>query len=196
MPRKSINYSKTIIYHFVCNNPEITYTYVGNTTNYVNRKNKHKKDCHNEKYQEQEVYKVINENGGWKNWEMVPLEEYPCENEIQARIREQYWIDTLKAKMNSIRAHQTTEDRRIQKREAGERRNIRTHIDDDYGDKERARKTQWKRDNKELCKARNDEWRKKPETKKYYAALSRWHRHKKKPYEDVFYGSCVFKLLK
>ena len=126
---------------------------------------------------------------------MVPLEEYPCENEIQARIREQYWIDTVKEKMNSIRAHQTTEDRRIQKREAGERRNIRTHIDDDYGDKERARKKQWKRDNKELCKARNDEWRKKPETKKYYAALSRWHRHKKKPYEDVFYGSCVFKLL-
>ena len=28
----------------------------------------------------------------------------------------------------------------FKKREAGERRNIRTHIDDDYGDKERARK--------------------------------------------------------
>ena len=98
MPRKSINYSKTIIYHFVCNNPEITYTYVGNTTNYVNRKNKHKDNCHNEKYQEQEVYKVINKNGGWDNWNMVPIEEYPCENEIQARIREQYWIDTFESK--------------------------------------------------------------------------------------------------
>jgi vacuolar-type H+-ATPase catalytic subunit A/Vma1 len=31
---------------------------------------------------------------------MTPLEEFPCENNIQKIIREQYWIDQLKPEMN------------------------------------------------------------------------------------------------
>jgi hypothetical protein len=111
MPRKVINYSKTIIYHFVCNDKTITDTYVGHTTDFANRKRTHKCHCINEtdKKHHLKLYQNIREKGGWGNWTMTPLEEYPCENNLQARIREQYWIDKLQSKMNQFNAFITEE---------------------------------------------------------------------------------------
>ena len=104
MPRVPIDYSKTIIYHFVCNDTLITDTYVGHTTDFRKRKYGHKSCCNNEEYRDYnfKLYQNIRANGGWENWEMKPLEEFNCENKIQARIREQEWIDKLQAKMNSV----------------------------------------------------------------------------------------------
>ena len=45
MPRKPIDYSKTIIYKIVCKNPEIKHLYVGHTTDITTRKRLHKQDC-------------------------------------------------------------------------------------------------------------------------------------------------------
>ena len=113
MPRKPIDYSKTIIYHFVCNNPEIKNTYVGSTTDFASRKRNHKNTCKGVgKGKDTDKYKIMRENGGWENWTMVPLEEYPCENSIQSRIRERYWEDTLKADMNMVKAYQTEEEKK------------------------------------------------------------------------------------
>ena len=107
MPRKPIDYSKCIIYHFICKDVAITDTYVGHTVNFRTRKNSNESRCYNDKSKEYNLntYKNIRANGGWSNWEMMPLEEYPCDNNIQARIREQYWIDKLQAKMNSVNAY-------------------------------------------------------------------------------------------
>ena len=109
MPRVPIDYSKTIIYHFVCNDTSVIDTYVGHTTDFTKRKCRHKSACCNEKSRDYnlKLYKNIRDNGGWENWEMKPLEEFACENKIQACIREQYWIDKLQAKMNSVKAHDT-----------------------------------------------------------------------------------------
>jgi hypothetical protein len=41
MPKKNINFSKTIIYKIVCNDLTITDVYVGHTTNFIKRKAKH-----------------------------------------------------------------------------------------------------------------------------------------------------------
>lgn len=97
MPKVAMDYSKTIIYHFVCKNELIKCSYVGSTTNFIKRKNQHKSACNNLENKLQ-LYQTIRENGNWDNWIMKPLEEFPCENKTQQMIREQYWIDQLKPK--------------------------------------------------------------------------------------------------
>ena len=49
MPIKAVDYSKTVIYKIVCNDLEVKDIYVGSTSNFRNRKNKHKIKCNNEK---------------------------------------------------------------------------------------------------------------------------------------------------
>ena len=41
MPQKEVDYSKTVIYKIVCNDPLITDCYVGRTTNFTKRKLQH-----------------------------------------------------------------------------------------------------------------------------------------------------------
>ena len=48
MPRKEINYQKTIIYKIVSKDLNFTDVYVGHTTNFTKRKENHKSDCKNE----------------------------------------------------------------------------------------------------------------------------------------------------
>ena len=97
-----MDFSKTIIYHFVCKDEMVNCSYVGSTTNFNKRKGNHKSKCNNETSNAYhfKVYQTIRDNKGWDNWDMKPLEEFACENKIQQIIREQYWIDKLKPEMN------------------------------------------------------------------------------------------------
>ena len=103
MPRQEMDYTRTIIYKIVCNDISVTECYVGHTTNFIKRKNHHKSDCNNEKSNNYNsyVYQFIRANGSWENWDMVQIEEFSCENRLQACARERYWIETLKAELNS-----------------------------------------------------------------------------------------------
>jgi predicted GIY-YIG superfamily endonuclease len=47
MPRQNVNYQKTLIYKLVCNDLEVKEIYVGQTTNFRNRKDTHKRACRN-----------------------------------------------------------------------------------------------------------------------------------------------------
>jgi len=101
---KKKDFSKTVIYQFVCNDENIKCSYIGSTTNFSNRKSRHKYDCNTEtslqyKYK---VYQKIREHGGWLNWTIKQLEEFQCENNEQKNIREQFWIDKLKPELNCI----------------------------------------------------------------------------------------------
>jgi len=89
----------------------VTCSYVGSTTNFNKRKGQHKSACQNEKLKEYhfKVYQTMRDNGGWDNWDMIPLEEFACENKIQQVIREQYWIDKLNPEMNCKVAYQPLE---------------------------------------------------------------------------------------
>ena len=51
MPKVEIDYSNTIIYKITCKDPLITDLYVGQTTNFVQRKHTHKQACGNIKSQ-------------------------------------------------------------------------------------------------------------------------------------------------
>lgn len=97
MPKKAIDYSKTIIYKIVCKDLSITNCYIGHTTNFTKRKTQHKSDCNKFNYL---VYETIRNNGRWENWVMIEIEKYPCNDVNEACLRERYWIELLKADLN------------------------------------------------------------------------------------------------
>lgn len=106
MPRLEIDYSKTIIYKLCCLDNNVTDIYIGHTTDFRKRKTQHKSGCTSEtgKKYNIKVYKFIRENGGWDNWKMIQVEEYPCKTKRDAEAREQYWMQELNPTLNSVLA--------------------------------------------------------------------------------------------
>ena len=97
MPRKAIDYSKSLLYTI----RTLDSLYVGSTTNFANRKNQHKNTIYNENRNiyNSKLYKTIRENGG--EWIMAPYKEYPCENNTQLLIEEERVRCELNADLNS-----------------------------------------------------------------------------------------------
>ena len=104
MPRKVIDYSKTVIYKIVCNDLNVKDVYVGHTTEFTKRKATHKSHClnPNDSKHNLKVYKMIRENGDWNNWSMIEIEKYPCKDDNEARARERFWYEELQATMNTL----------------------------------------------------------------------------------------------
>jgi len=102
MPRKEIDYSKTVIYKIVCNDLNVKDLYVGSTTDFRKRKTNHKSDCINEKKKSYsfQVYETIRKNGGWENWSMIEIEKYPCKDSNEKGARERYRYEQLKGNLN------------------------------------------------------------------------------------------------
>ena len=86
-----------IMYKICSIDDNIDYVYIGHTKNFIRRRCQHKLDCKKNKLP---VYKFINENGGWEMFKMIPIEEYKCNTLMEAKIREQYWIDNQKNILN------------------------------------------------------------------------------------------------
>lgn len=100
MPKLPMNYANAVIYKIVCNDLTITDCYVGSTTNFTKRKCSHKNKCENAV--STKVYQVIISNGGWVNWSMILIEEFPTTLKMLLEQRERYWIETLGATLNCI----------------------------------------------------------------------------------------------
>ena len=98
------NYSATVIYSIYCKDETVNDTYIGHTTDFCQRYKAHKSSCDNElsKSYNTKVYKLIRDNGGWDNWNMVIIEDYPCDNVNDARERERYWIEFLSSSLNMV----------------------------------------------------------------------------------------------
>jgi hypothetical protein len=109
------DYSKIVIYVLKCLDDTITEEYVGSTTNFRTRKSQHKSKCNNNSKKNKtyncKKYQFIRANGGWDNWIMIQLEEYPCENKRQAECREEEVRLERKATLNSMRVFITAEQR-------------------------------------------------------------------------------------
>ena len=102
MPRTPIDYSKTVFYKIVCNDLSITDCYIGHTTDFTKRKNRHKTNCYyetNARYH-MRVYSFIRECGGWDNWSMIPIEEASCESVLDALRRERELIEANECTLN------------------------------------------------------------------------------------------------
>jgi len=115
MGRVKTDYLKNVIYKITCDDKNITDFYVGGTTNFVKRKNYHKRAVINDKTNK--IYETIRANGGWENWSMTEIEIFPCKSSVEARIREEYWRVELQASLNMIKAHLTKEEIRTKQHE-------------------------------------------------------------------------------
>ena len=117
MPKKPVDYSKVVIYKIVCKNKDITDIYVGHTSNFTVRKNSHKSKCNNQndKQHNLKIYSSIRENGGWENWNCVIIEPFPCKSFEEARTREDYYYNELKASLNMIHPILNLESKKITK---------------------------------------------------------------------------------
>jgi len=111
MSIKKINFQKTVMYKIVCNDLNVKYIYVGHTTKFAIRKTQHKSHTTNVngKAYNYKVYQTIRENGGWENWTMLQIEEYPCNNLNEATLRERYLYELLNANLNMISPNTTRE---------------------------------------------------------------------------------------
>ena len=105
MPKTPKDYSKGLIYKLCCKDTSIKEIYVGSTTNFTQRKRSHKSDCNNtiRKQYNFKVYQFIRENGGWDNWDMVLIEYFPCETELELGRKEEYWKQELQSSLNSYK---------------------------------------------------------------------------------------------
>jgi hypothetical protein len=91
MPKKPIDYSKTIMYKIACKDLEVTDEYVGHTTDFDKRKNSHKTNSKTKSTKK--VYNTIQQNGGWENWTMVEIGKFPCKDSKEAKAGERHWIE-------------------------------------------------------------------------------------------------------
>ena len=106
MPKSYIDYSNTIIYKIICKDDKVHDIYIGHTTNFIQRKYSHKTACDNfnntTNFSEQ-MYKTIQNNGGWENWDMIEVANFDCKNSNEARKKEKEYILKFNSKLNESR---------------------------------------------------------------------------------------------
>ena len=155
------DYSKTVMYKFVCNDLTVKDCYVGHTTDMTKRKCQHKSDCNNEqgKHHNLKIYQIIRKNGGWSNWSMILIEEFPCKNKPEACKRERELYEELDAKMNMSLPYITQEELKQNKKQYYQ----------DHKEELKKYKKQYYQDHKEKIKQNQKKYDKKyHEEKKEY----------------------------
>jgi hypothetical protein len=87
----------------MCKDSAITDVYVGHTTNFVQRKHAHRRNCinPNSANKKLKLYEVIRANGGWDNWKMEIINFFDCKDQSEARQKEQEYFISLNATLNS-----------------------------------------------------------------------------------------------
>ena len=99
MPKKEIDYGKTVIYRIVCNDPTVTDCYVGYTTNLSKRRYQNKTES--ERNSNSVLYEFIKSHGGMSNWSIIEIEKYKdCKTYEEALSRQRHWMEHYKASLN------------------------------------------------------------------------------------------------
>jgi len=151
------DYSKACIYkikHF--DDFDDAYIYIGATCNLNRRRSKHKITCvnSNKEGHNRNIYNYIRNNGGWENFILIKLFDYPCHCKSELNMEERRIIDLMKPKLNMISSYVTKEELKIKIAERGK----------EYRDK-----------NKELIKERK---------KNYYENNKEYVKNKSKIYAE------------
>jgi hypothetical protein len=76
--------------------------YVGVNTNWSVRRYQHRRRCNspNDRGYNYPLYRCIRNTGGWENWVMEKIEDYPCNGGKELSIRENYWIHYYNSRLN------------------------------------------------------------------------------------------------
>ena len=108
------DYSKSCIYMIKTGND----TYIGSTCDFDMRVR-----CHNQRlysnsyrYNNTKLYKTIREHN--TKWEMIKLNDYPCDNDTELKIEERRVYDALQPTLNERKPYQTYDEEMIQKKES------------------------------------------------------------------------------
>jgi hypothetical protein len=114
MPRKPIDYSKGLIYKIVCKDLNIKKNYYGSTTDFRNRKYGHKYSCNNvnDPKHNLPIYQFIRVNGGWENWDMILIKEYPCNSKLELEREERQCMEQDHNRLNVNLPTQTIKEYR------------------------------------------------------------------------------------
>jgi len=89
------------IYTIRCRDPTVTELYVGQTINFESRRDSHFVAS---LYKPLKLYAFIRDHGGWSNWKMERVREYPfCTDKTELDRLEWYWWNKLGATLNSVR---------------------------------------------------------------------------------------------
>ena len=99
------------------------FIYIGSTVDKKRRLNRHKRvcTCPGERAHNNLVYKLIRENGGFDNWEMIVIEKKRCESSEELRKLEQMWIDKVGPILNQGKAW-VSEEEALKTKHAGQKR--------------------------------------------------------------------------
>lgn len=89
--------------------------YVGHTTNFRKRKSHHQQSCCNinDKAYNLKVYKMIRDNRGWNEWEMIEIEKFPCNDGNEAKYRERQLMEELNANLNVYKSIVSKEEAKL-----------------------------------------------------------------------------------
>jgi hypothetical protein len=108
-----------IMYKICPKNKDLNYCYIGQTTNFTNRKRQHVKNTVTEsdkKHYHLKHYETIRQNGGWNEWEMIEIEKFNSKTKLEARMREQELMKEHKANLNMLNAYITEDERATNKK--------------------------------------------------------------------------------
>ena len=107
-----VNYENSMIYKLCCKDTNIKEIYIGSTTNFKERKRKHRSSCNNEnnKMLNFKVYKFIRENGGWTNWDMILIEKVSCNCKLELHKIEREYIEKYNSSLNCHIPSRTTKE--------------------------------------------------------------------------------------
>lgn len=103
---------------------ELQNIYIGSTTNFRCRKNDHKMICINQNHRShyENKYQFIRDNGGWDNWKMIWIEDYPCKSKKELLKREDEVMLQYQNKLNQLRACLTDEEKQQQQKKCDNQR--------------------------------------------------------------------------
>ena len=104
MPVKVLNYKNGQIYKISRKDGNTDHEYYGSTCSLIKRRCAHKSICANTKSIKYnlKVYKHIRANGGWENWNVYWIEDFPCLSKKELLARERHFVETKKPTLNSL----------------------------------------------------------------------------------------------
>jgi hypothetical protein len=132
MPRTQ-NLNECVIYH-IRHKETKTVIYVGSSCNFKTRSRRHKYNCNKEgtKHFNLPVYCYIRQSGGWDHYEVIPIELFKVENQVELMIKEREEMEKYDNLKNRYKSYINDDDLKTYDKDCYKRamiKNLKRHIE-------------------------------------------------------------------